>query len=155
VKGLDLLHFPLSLSHSEPHRNLLWKASSHPSERKEDYEIISSPQSAGSLYLSYPCAMQHSPLYPQCDWTTRVIAVQARCLLTQNDFERYASIVTPEFPQILQLIYLAIQDGFPSSQDQSMERIIFTSPTLDEILTVQQELAPRWEDKKKKSCNVS
>jgi hypothetical protein len=117
--------------------------------------------------------MQHSPLYPQCDWNHRVIAVQARCLLTQDDLERYASIITPDFSHLIELIYLAIQDGFlpssltPHEQDdddddnhkedekRSERRIVFTSPTLQEILIVQQELTPLWEEKKKSSRCVT
>eukprot|EP00604_Paraphysomonas_vestita_P003062 CAMPEP_0174817874 /NCGR_PEP_ID=MMETSP1107-20130205/433_1 /TAXON_ID=36770 /ORGANISM="Paraphysomonas vestita, Strain GFlagA" /LENGTH=200 /DNA_ID=CAMNT_0016028969 /DNA_START=150 /DNA_END=748 /DNA_ORIENTATION=- len=147
----SLLHLGLSI-HGD--RNLLWKGSDHPSENKDDYHVISAPQSAGCLYLSYPVAMQHSPLYPQSNWETRVIAVQSRCLLTQADLETYGSIVTNDFPQILDVVYEAIQNGFLSNpEDQSSERIVFTTPTLEEILEVERELRPLWEVKTRKmSC---
>lgn len=136
-------------------RNLLWKACEHQSENKEDYTTISSPQSAGCLYLSYPCAMLHSPLYPRCDWSSRVIAVQARCLLTQQDLERYAEICTPEIPKIMNLVYEAIQNGFVVEENQQ-ERIRFVPPSLEEILAVQDELRPLWvKEKRKISCSCS
>ena len=80
-----------------------------------------------------------------------------RCLLTQEDLEVYGSIITNDFPQILDKVYYAIQDGFLSNpEDPSSERIVFTTPTLDEILAVEAELRPLWEaEKRKKSCTCS
>jgi hypothetical protein len=110
--------------------------------------------------------MQHSPLYPQCDWNSRVVAIQARCLLSQSDLERYGSIVRPEFPAILEVVYRAIQYGFPlngldeekgnrQGQEQG-ERIRFLPPSLDEILIVEQELQSIWNKERKKfSCSCS
>lgn len=64
--------------------------------------------------------------------------------------------MTNDFPAVIEKVYQGIQVGFLSnSADPSSERIEFIIPTLEEILSVEAELRPLWENQKKSSCCLS
>lgn len=43
-------------------------------------------QSEGDAYVSVPCAYAHAVEYPQVTWQNRIVAVQCRLLLTEDEF---------------------------------------------------------------------
>jgi len=42
-------------------------------------------QNEGGAYLASPCCFPHAVEYPSCDWENRVVAVQMRLLLTEDE----------------------------------------------------------------------
>jgi len=43
------------------------------------------PQAQGAAYLSSPCCFPHAVQYPAVNWTSRIIAVQCRLLLSEEE----------------------------------------------------------------------
>merc|ERR1711924_228313 len=42
-------------------------------------------QQPGETYLSVPCCFPHAVEYPQCDWDNRIVAVQVRLFLNEEE----------------------------------------------------------------------
>lgn len=42
-------------------------------------------QNEGGAYLASPCCFPHAVQYPSCDWENRIVAVQMRLFLTEDD----------------------------------------------------------------------
>ena len=73
------LHLALSLKGA---RSLLCQLADQPSDtpttRSFDF-------SAGDVYVSCPWAFPHGVAYPQCDWDSRIVAVQCRLLFSLEE----------------------------------------------------------------------
>lgn len=79
------LHLALSL---RGQRSLLCKLSDTPGEGASDRTF---DFSSGDVYISCPWAFPHGVAYPQCDWESRVVAVQCRLLFTRQEEEQLES----------------------------------------------------------------
>jgi len=98
----------------------------------KDTEEIAEWQNPGDIYLSSPASFMHSVEYPENpSWDTRVIAIQARFLITQRDFTVLRGTRfqggTP-WKMLLGVISLCLSE------------VTFKVPTLEQVKKMEEEI---------------
>jgi len=76
LSGSRALHVRRDIRNGRVSRNCALGAS-------DEREIVW--QSEGDVYLGVPCCFPHAVEYPACSWEDRIIAVQVRLLLTEDE----------------------------------------------------------------------
>mmetsp|Transcript_16699 Transcript_16699/g.27571 ORF Transcript_16699/g.27571 Transcript_16699/m.27571 type:complete len:332 (+) Transcript_16699:48-1043(+) len=82
----SMIHFGLSIRGK---RTLRTKTARSQTSKLDDEIEKELQQSAGNAYLASPAMVRHGVEYFQCDWKDRVIAIQCRMLLTDEDRNEY------------------------------------------------------------------
>jgi len=84
----SMIHFGLSIRGK---RSLHTKTALSQTSKLEDEIEKELQQSAGNAYLATPSMVRHGVEYYQCDWKDRVIAIQCRMLLMDEDRNEYVN----------------------------------------------------------------
>jgi hypothetical protein len=76
LSGSRALHARRRIANDRIHQNCLVGVS-------DEREVLW--QQPGETYLSVPCCFPHAVEYPQCDWENRIVAVQVRLFLNEEE----------------------------------------------------------------------
>jgi hypothetical protein len=148
------IHLALSVNGK---RSLFWKGSKDPAfvediystDEPRGYVTHEEKQIAGSVYVSSPSIVSHAVGYPKCIWSDRVIAVQCRCLFTNDEYDAMHTASIEEWKEVMTVVSscLAIRKASVADPGASRCEYVFRLPNLTEVQNIYDELLLQWINK--------
>eukprot|EP00009_Paramoeba_aestuarina_P006713 CAMPEP_0201515362 /NCGR_PEP_ID=MMETSP0161_2-20130828/6951_1 /ASSEMBLY_ACC=CAM_ASM_000251 /TAXON_ID=180227 /ORGANISM="Neoparamoeba aestuarina, Strain SoJaBio B1-5/56/2" /LENGTH=314 /DNA_ID=CAMNT_0047912163 /DNA_START=176 /DNA_END=1120 /DNA_ORIENTATION=+ len=65
-----------------------FRASDHDRAQNADFDHYQDPQEVRDVYISLPAFFYHGVEYPECKWENRIIAIQARFLFNEEEWNK-------------------------------------------------------------------
>ena len=87
----------------------------------------------GDVYLSSPSSFSHSVEYPQCDWASRVVAIQCRLLLTQTEYSDLMSAMDVKSNQARENALVGFSKVL-NTNDTKTNQSQIVIPTLEQVV---------------------